>query len=109
VLLTLIASLVILPRRAREGGGAPSGGALSNDIADPKRPVLIILHQETSTPGRVGNALRALGYSLDIRRPRFDDPLPATLDDHAGAVVLHPNGTLEGAHDPRADGGAAGV
>ena len=28
---------------------------------------------------------------------------------HAGAVVLHPNGTLEGGHDPRADGGAAGV
>jgi gamma-glutamyltranspeptidase len=28
---------------------------------------------------------------------------------HAGAVVLHPDGTLEGGHDPRADGGAAGV
>jgi oxamate amidohydrolase len=28
---------------------------------------------------------------------------------HAGAVVLHPNGTLEAVHDPRADGGAAGV
>jgi oxamate amidohydrolase len=28
---------------------------------------------------------------------------------HAGAVVLHSNGTLEGGHDPRADGGAAGV
>ena len=27
---------------------------------------------------------------------------------HAGAVVLHPDRTLEGAHDPRADGGAAG-
>jgi gamma-glutamyltranspeptidase/glutathione hydrolase len=26
-----------------------------------------------------------------------------------GAVVLHPNGTLEGAHDPRADGGADGL
>jgi nickel/cobalt transporter (NicO) family protein len=25
------------------------------------------------------------------------------------AVLLHPNGTLEGAHDPRADGGAAGL
>ncbi len=24
-------------------------------------PVLIVLHQETSSPGRVGNALRALG------------------------------------------------
>jgi len=23
-------------------------------------------------------------------------------------VLLHQNGTLEGAHDPRADGGAAG-
>jgi gamma-glutamyltranspeptidase/glutathione hydrolase len=28
---------------------------------------------------------------------------------HAGAVVMHPDGTLEGAHDPRSDGGAAGV
>jgi len=28
---------------------------------------------------------------------------------HAGAVVLHPDGTMEGAHDPRADSGAAGV
>jgi oxamate amidohydrolase len=28
---------------------------------------------------------------------------------HAGAVVLHPDATMEGAHDPRADGGAAGV
>jgi oxamate amidohydrolase len=28
---------------------------------------------------------------------------------HAGAVVLHKVGNLEGAHDPRADGGAAGV
>jgi GMP synthase (glutamine-hydrolysing) len=37
-------------------------------------PVLIVLHQETSTPGRVGNALRALGFPLDIRRPRFGDP-----------------------------------
>jgi gamma-glutamyltranspeptidase/glutathione hydrolase len=28
---------------------------------------------------------------------------------HAGMVVLHPNGSLEGVHDPRADGGATGV
>jgi GMP synthase (glutamine-hydrolysing) len=54
----------------------------------PLLPVLIILHQESSTPGRVGNALRALGHGLDIRRPRFGDQLPETLDDHAGAVVF---------------------
>ena len=51
-------------------------------------PVLIVLHQESSRPGRVGNVLRALGHSLDIRRPRFGDPLPETLDEHAGAVIF---------------------
>jgi gamma-glutamyltranspeptidase/glutathione hydrolase len=33
----------------------------------------------------------------------------AEVMGHAGAVVLHPDGTVEGAHDPRSDGGAAGV
>ncbi len=56
--------------------------------AEPLLPVLMVLHQETSTPGRVGNALRALGYRLDIRRPRFGDALPGTLDAHAGAVIF---------------------
>jgi len=51
-------------------------------------PVLIVLHQETSTPGRIGNALRSLGYPLDIRRPRFGDLLPETLSAHAGAVIF---------------------
>ena len=51
-------------------------------------PVLIVLHQEMSTPGRIGNALRALGLPLDIRRPRFGDPLPETLAHHAGAVIF---------------------
>src|SRR5499427_506779 len=56
--------------------------------ADTLLPVLVVLHQETSTPGRVGNALRALGHRLDIRRPRFGDLLPGTLDGHAGAVIF---------------------
>lgn len=51
-------------------------------------PVLIVLHQETSTPGRIGNALRGLGHKLDIRRPRFGDGLPETLEGHAGAVIF---------------------
>src|ERR1700749_4809400 len=60
-------------------------------------PVLIVLHQECSTPGRIGNALRALGYPLDIRRPRFGDALPATLAAHAGAVIF---GGPMSANDP---------
>jgi GMP synthase (glutamine-hydrolysing) len=62
---------------------------IARDKAAPSlRPVLIVLHQENSTPGRVGNVLRAAGHALDIRRPRFGDVLPQSLDDHAGAVIL---------------------
>ena len=32
------------------------------------QPFLIVLHQETSTPGRIGYALRQRGYALDVRR-----------------------------------------
>ncbi len=52
------------------------------------QPVLIILHQEHSQPGRVGQVLTKLGYPLDIRRPRFGYLLPATMDEHAGAAIF---------------------
>jgi GMP synthase (glutamine-hydrolysing) len=53
-----------------------------------RRPILIVLHQEHSTPGRVGHRLVARGHRLDIRRPRFGDALPETLAGHAGAVIF---------------------
>ena len=53
-----------------------------------RKPVLVILHQEHSTPGRVGHKLRARGHRLDIRRPRFGCTLPQTLEHHAGVVVF---------------------
>ena len=52
------------------------------------RPILIVLHREQSSPGRIGRLLAARGHPLDIRRPPLGDPLPATLADHAGAVVF---------------------
>ncbi|TCD15881.1 glutamine amidotransferase [Oricola cellulosilytica] len=58
-----------------------------NDHAGPK-PVLIVLHQESSSPGRVGQVLRARGFPLDIRKPPLGDPLPETLAEHSGAVVF---------------------
>src|SRR5215831_16087329 len=67
---------------------AVNSAAASADAASRARPVLIVLHQESSRPGRIGNVLRELGYCLDIRRPRFGDPLPQTLDEHAGAVIF---------------------
>lgn len=50
--------------------------------------ILIVLHQEHSNPGRVGQALVARGYELDIRRHALGDPLPTVLDDHDGTVVF---------------------
>ena len=68
----------IIDRRA-----SPDGHA-----AIMKPPVLIVLHQQNSTPGRVGNYLRQRGYPLDIRKPCIGDPLPDTLTQHSGAVVF---------------------
>ena len=57
-----------------------------SDVQKPK--ILIILHQETSTPGRVGQMLIERGFALDIRRPPLGHPLPDTLEHHAGAVMF---------------------
>jgi len=53
-----------------------------------RAPVLIVLHQETSSPGRVGQLLERMGFSLDIRRPPLGERLPETLEGHSGAVVF---------------------
>ncbi|MBT3703603.1 MAG: C26 family cysteine hydrolase domain-containing family [Alphaproteobacteria bacterium] len=50
--------------------------------------ILLVMHQETSNPGRVARQLRDLGYGLDLRRPSCGDPLPANMDDHEGAVIF---------------------
>lgn len=52
------------------------------------RPVLIVLHQETSSAGRVGYVLRQMGFRLDIRRPPLGDPLPRDVENYAGVVVF---------------------
>lgn len=53
-----------------------------------RRPVLLVVHQATSSPGHVGRWFRDHGFPLDIRRPFAGDALPATLAGHAGAVVF---------------------
>jgi GMP synthase (glutamine-hydrolysing) len=68
-------------------------GAFQHDLKMPQRighscRVLVILHQEHSTPGRLGRMLQAQGFELDIRRPRFGDPLPQSLCDHAGVMIF---------------------
>jgi GMP synthase (glutamine-hydrolysing) len=52
------------------------------------RQILVVVHQETSNPGLVGEKLRSRGYHLDIRCPALGDPLPATMAHHDGAIVF---------------------
>ncbi|HXZ45872.1 MAG TPA: gamma-glutamyltransferase family protein [Pseudolabrys sp.] len=62
------------------------------------------LRMESRFDGNLIDRLMAAGHDIAV----LDEPYSDTMG-HAGAVVLHPDGTIEGGHDPRADGGAAGV
>src|SRR5262245_43213162 len=53
-----------------------------------RRHVHVVLHQEQSTPGRIGRLLKERGHALDVRKPRFGDPLPETLENHHAAVIF---------------------
>ncbi len=62
------------------------------------------VRMESRFDGNLVDRLLSAGHDIEMLAEPYAD-----LMGHAGAVVLHPNGTLEGAHDPRADGGAAGT
>jgi gamma-glutamyltranspeptidase/glutathione hydrolase len=48
--------------------------------------------------------LLSAGHDVEVLAEPYSD-----LMGHAGAVVAHADGALEGAHDPRANGGAVGI
>jgi len=62
------------------------------------------LRIESRFDGNLVDRLLSAGHDVAVLDESYSDFM-----GHAGAVVLHADGTLEGAHDPRADGGAAGV
>ena len=60
------------------------------------------LRLETRFDADLIDELRRAGHQVELTRA-FDNAM-----GHAGALVLHPNGVVEGASDPRSDGSAAG-
>ena len=52
------------------------------------RRVLIVVHQEHSNPGRVGELLAERGCALERRCPNLGDPLPEDLSAYAAAIVF---------------------
>src|SRR5581483_12356970 len=76
---------------ARSTGSSEAGGSSSAAPAGPaaaKKPVLLVLPQEQSNPGHVGQWFRRNGHALDIRKPRYGDALPDTLEHHCGVVIF---------------------
>ena len=62
------------------------------------------LRLEARFDGGLVDRLMSAGHDVEMLNEPYSDTM-----GHAGAVILHPDGALEGGHDPRADGGAAGV
>lgn len=52
------------------------------------RQVLVVLHQEHSTPGRVGEMLAERGYRLHRRCPNLGDALPRDLSAYDAMIVF---------------------
>jgi hypothetical protein len=61
----------LTPSAWRARLAAPALPARARKPRPALRPVLVVLHQEHSTPGRVGRLLQARGHALDIRKPRY--------------------------------------
>ncbi|NJO38347.1 MAG: hypothetical protein HC871_13000 [Rhizobiales bacterium] len=63
--------------------------------------VLIVVHQDHSSPGKIGDFLSERGYALDRRCPNLGDPLPADMSAYAAAVIF---GGPMSANDDHLDG-----
>jgi oxamate amidohydrolase len=62
------------------------------------------LRMEARFDGNLIDQLLAAGHDVEVLPDAYSDVM-----GHAGAALLHKDGSCEAAHDPRADGGAAGV
>jgi gamma-glutamyltranspeptidase/glutathione hydrolase len=87
--------------------GVPVGEAISRPrwiLGRTWGTTITNLRLESRFSEEVVDRLREAGHDVSVLPEAYSEVM-----GHAGAVVLHANGTLEGVHDPRSDGGAVGV
>jgi gamma-glutamyltranspeptidase/glutathione hydrolase len=66
--------------------------------------VITNLRVESRFSPELVDALRRAGHDIEVLPQAYSDTL-----GHAGGVEIDKKGDIEGAHDPRSDGGAAGA
>ncbi len=64
-----------------------------------RRTALLIVHRETSDPGRVGRLLSQCGYDLDIRCPNLGHALPESMAGYDAAVIFGGPMSVNDGHD----------
>ncbi|MDI3470486.1 MAG: oxamate amidohydrolase [Pseudolabrys sp.] len=62
------------------------------------------LRMESRFDGNLIDRLMSAGHDIEVLGDAYSDTM-----GHAGVAILRPDGICEAGHDPRADGGAAGV
>lgn len=60
--------------------------------------IVVLQHEETCRPGRLGATLRDHGFKLDIRRLDRGDPVPGDLDNVHGVVSLGGHQNVDDGH-----------
>lgn len=111
----------VMPYGSMGGDGQPQfqaqvftryfGGMGLQDAVDAPRFLLGRTWGETSTSLKLEDrfdpslvrALERAGHEVSVLSQSYSD-----VAGHAGAIVRHPRGRVEAAHDPRSDGGASG-
>ena len=75
-----------MDNRINTGGSAPDPAAPHQNRTT--APILLLLHQKSSSPGAVGHWLQQQGFRLEMKRPTLGEALPENLDQYAGLIVF---------------------
>lgn len=62
--------------------------------------IIAVHHSRDSTPGKVGERLRARGFEIDARTPCHGDSLPGNMFGYAAAIVFGGAQSANDDHDP---------
>ena len=60
---------------------------MKNNCSAAKKALLVV-HQQRSDPGAIGQKLKDRGYQLDIRRPVLGEKLPNSMESHDLAIIF---------------------
>ncbi len=77
----------------------PSHGLSGKGCPQVPKKILFIMHEERTCSGSVGQWFSQRGYQIEIRKPRWGDALPQSLECYQGVIVFGGNMSVNDPHD----------